>query len=109
MLYFLLYQVMYREYGATSESYFYKGLNVIQYVTFRTAWSTIKANLGPELVGMRPTYAQRTKSSGAVEYRLVLVGAVKDNTEAITFCGKLSTMKLSCRAGHFRVSQLAEP
>jgi TolA-binding protein len=74
----------------------------------RTAWSTIKANLGPELVGMRPAYTQRTKSSGAVEYRLVLVGSVTDNTEAIAFCSKLATMKLTCRAGHFRVSQLAE-
>ncbi len=53
MLYFLLYQVMYREYGATSESYFYKGLNVIQYVTFRTAWSTITALLISLFVGKR--------------------------------------------------------
>jgi hypothetical protein len=34
MLYYLLYQLIYRQYGATSESIFYKGLNVIQYVTF---------------------------------------------------------------------------
>lgn len=74
----------------------------------RSAWSTIKANLGPELVGMRPTYTQRVKASGAVEYRLVLVGAVQNNTEAFAFCGKLASMKLTCRAGHFRVSQLAE-
>jgi len=45
MLYFLLYQVLFREYGSTSESYFYKGLNVFQYVTFRTAWATITALL----------------------------------------------------------------
>lgn len=43
MLYYFLYQVIYRQYGATSESYIYKGLNVIQYVTFRTTWSTITA------------------------------------------------------------------
>jgi len=51
MLHFLLYQLLYREYGATSESYFYKGLNVMQYVTFRTAWSTITALLISLFVG----------------------------------------------------------
>ena len=38
MLYYFLYQMFYRQYGHNSESYFYKGLNVIQYVTFRTGW-----------------------------------------------------------------------
>jgi phospho-N-acetylmuramoyl-pentapeptide-transferase len=45
MLYYFLYQFLFREYGASSESYFYKGLNVFQYVTFRTAWATITALL----------------------------------------------------------------
>ncbi len=45
MLYHFLYQLIFREYGATSESWFYKGLNVFQYVTFRTAWATITALL----------------------------------------------------------------
>jgi len=45
MLYYFLYQIIYRQYGAGSESYFYKGLNVIQYLTFRTAWATITALL----------------------------------------------------------------
>ena len=45
MLYYVLYQVLFRQYGTTSESYFYKGLNVFQYVTFRTAWATITALL----------------------------------------------------------------
>jgi phospho-N-acetylmuramoyl-pentapeptide-transferase len=43
MLYYFLYQIVYRQYGAASESWVYKGLNVIQYVTFRTAWATITA------------------------------------------------------------------
>nr|MDQ3324046.1 hypothetical protein [Acidobacteriota bacterium] len=43
MLYHFLYQIIYRQYGAGSESYFFKGLNVIQYLTFRTAWATITA------------------------------------------------------------------
>ena len=45
MLYFILYQVLFRQYGTVSESYFYKGLNVFQYVTFRTAWATITSLL----------------------------------------------------------------
>lgn len=43
MLYYFLYQILYRQYAATTESYFYKALNVFQYVTFRTAWATITA------------------------------------------------------------------
>jgi phospho-N-acetylmuramoyl-pentapeptide-transferase len=46
MLYYLLYQVIFREYGAEpNDPYLFKGLNVFQYVTFRTAWSTITALL----------------------------------------------------------------
>jgi len=53
MLYHFLYQLIFREYGATSESWFYKGLNVFQYVTFRTAWSTITALLITLFFGKR--------------------------------------------------------
>src|SRR5688500_1366507 len=46
MLYYFLYQVIFRDYGAgASDSYLFKGLNVFQYVTFRTAWATITALL----------------------------------------------------------------
>src|SRR5687767_14938719 len=45
MLYYFLYQILFRQYAGGSESYFYKGLNVFQYVTFRTAWATITALL----------------------------------------------------------------
>ena len=51
MLYYFFYQFLFREYGTTSESYFYKGLNVFQYVTFRTAWATITALLLSLLLG----------------------------------------------------------
>ena len=51
MLYYFLYQLIFKQYGATSESYFFKGLNVIQYVTFRTAWATITALLISLLFG----------------------------------------------------------
>jgi phospho-N-acetylmuramoyl-pentapeptide-transferase len=53
MLYYLLYQILFRQYGAVSESYFYKGLNVFQYVTFRTAWATITSLLISLLLGKR--------------------------------------------------------
>ena len=51
MLYYFLYQLIYRQYGMVSESYFFKGLNVFQYVTFRTAMATITALLVSLLLG----------------------------------------------------------
>lgn len=48
MLYYLLYQVIFQEYGTTGV---FKGLNVIQYVTFRTALSAITALLVSLLLG----------------------------------------------------------
>ncbi len=51
MLYYLLYQIAFKQYGTSSESYFYKGLNVFQYLTFRTAWATITALLISLLFG----------------------------------------------------------
>jgi phospho-N-acetylmuramoyl-pentapeptide-transferase len=51
MLYYFLYQFLYQHYGRFSESYFFKGLNVIQYVTFRTALAAITALLISLLLG----------------------------------------------------------
>ena len=53
MLYYLLYQLIFRQYSTASESYLYKGLNVFQYITFRTAWATITALLISLLFGGR--------------------------------------------------------
>lgn len=53
MLYYFLYQFIYQTYGRGGESIFYKGLNVIQYVTFRTAWATITALLISLLFGSK--------------------------------------------------------
>ena len=53
MLYYFLYQLIYRQYGSASESYFYKGLNVFQYLTFRTAWAAITALLITLFFGKR--------------------------------------------------------
>nr|MBA2606877.1 phospho-N-acetylmuramoyl-pentapeptide-transferase [Acidobacteriota bacterium] len=51
MLYYLLYQIIFQQYGRSGESYFFKGLNVFQYVTFRTALATITALLISLLFG----------------------------------------------------------
>lgn len=51
MLYYLLYQILFQEYGRTGDSYLFKGFNVIQYVTFRTAMSAITALLISLLLG----------------------------------------------------------
>ena len=48
MLYYFLYKLIYQAQctgGGGCESIFYRGLNVFQYVTFRTAWATITALL----------------------------------------------------------------
>ena len=74
----------------------------------RIAWATIKANAGPDLLGLRPTYAQRQRANGTIEYRLVVVGAFQDTTEAAALCNRLTAVKVNCRPGQYRVSQLAE-
>lgn len=51
MLYYFLYQWIFRDYGQTSESLFFRGLNVFQYVTFRTAMATVTALLISLLFG----------------------------------------------------------
>jgi phospho-N-acetylmuramoyl-pentapeptide-transferase len=51
MLYYFLYQILFQQYGRNTESYFVKGLNVIQYVTFRTAFAAITALLISLLLG----------------------------------------------------------
>lgn len=54
MLYYLLYKLIYQANcgeGVVCSSWFYKGLNVFQYVTFRTAWATITALLISLLFG----------------------------------------------------------
>ncbi len=53
MLYYFLYQLIFQQYGKNGESYFFKGLNVIQYVTFRTAMAAITALLMSLFLGNR--------------------------------------------------------
>jgi phospho-N-acetylmuramoyl-pentapeptide-transferase len=51
MLYYFLYQFLFQQYGRSTESYFIKGLNVFQYVTFRTAMAAITSLLVSLLLG----------------------------------------------------------
>ena len=51
MLYYFLYEFLFKQYGTETASYFLRGLNVIQYVTFRTAMATITALLISLLFG----------------------------------------------------------
>ncbi len=51
MLYYFLYQLLFKQYGSAGESILYKGLNVFQYITFRTTWATITALLISLLFG----------------------------------------------------------
>jgi hypothetical protein len=74
----------------------------------RIAWATIKANAGPDLAGTRPSYSQRQRPDGTVEYRLVVVGSFQDTAEAAALCTRLTAVKLNCRPGQYRVSHLAE-
>ena len=51
MLYYFLYQLIFLQSDRATESYFVKGLNVIQYVTFRTAMAAITSLLVSLLLG----------------------------------------------------------
>lgn len=51
MLYYFLYQFLFQQYGKNSESYIFKGFNVIQYVTFRTAMAAVSSLLISMLLG----------------------------------------------------------
>jgi phospho-N-acetylmuramoyl-pentapeptide-transferase len=53
MLYYLLYQIVFQQYGGQTESYFIRGLNVIQYLTFRTGLAAVSALLISTLFGRK--------------------------------------------------------
>jgi hypothetical protein len=73
----------------------------------RAHWSSVKANIGPDIVGLSPTYTIRQKATGGAEYRLVL-GPVPNSAAAIRLCAKLATSRITCRAGTFNVQKLAD-
>lgn len=73
----------------------------------RAHWTALKANVGPELVGLRPAMTARPKQSGGTDYRLVL-GPMPNSAAAIRLCTRLAASKVYCRAGVFNVQQFAE-
>jgi TolA-binding protein len=73
----------------------------------RAHWAALKANVGPELVGLKPSVMTRQKLTGAADYRLVLV-PIPNSATAIRLCAKLAASHVFCRAGTFNVEQLAE-
>jgi len=74
----------------------------------RAQWAAIKANSGPDLIGLKPGFTLRHKVSGATDYRLVL-GPLANSAAALRLCAKMAISRIACRAGFFNVEQLTEP
>ena len=72
----------------------------------RQQWSAIKANHGPLLAGLHPSFTTRQKVSGPPEYRLI-VGPFPNPAAAMRLCSKLAPARAFCRAGVFKVQQFA--
>jgi uncharacterized protein YoxC len=72
----------------------------------RTHWAALKANVGPDIVGLLPSYVAHQKQTGGTDYRLVL-GPVPNATAALRLCAKLIAARVNCRAGTFNVQRLA--
>jgi hypothetical protein len=70
-------------------------------------WSTIKANVGPDIAGLRPSYVVKRRPNGVAEYRLVLA-PLPNTSAALRLCAKLNAAKVFCRAGYFNGEQMAE-
>jgi hypothetical protein len=70
-------------------------------------WTAIKANIGPDIAGLRPTYTVRHKPGGGVDYRLVL-GPLPNTAAAQRVCAKLGASKVYCRPGYFNAAAVAK-
>jgi hypothetical protein len=73
----------------------------------RANWAALKANVGPDIVGLAPSVMVRQKPSGGTDYRLVL-GPLPNTTAALRLCAKLNAVRVNCRAGTFNVERMAE-
>jgi hypothetical protein len=73
----------------------------------RARWSSIKANVGPDIAGLRPSYVVKRRPNGVAEYRLVLA-PLPNTSAALRLCAKLNAAKVFCRAGYFNGEQMAE-
>jgi hypothetical protein len=73
----------------------------------RAHWTTLKANIGPDIVGLSPSFAVRQKAGGGNDYRLVL-GPLPNTATAFKLCTKLIAARVNCRTGTFNVQRLTE-
>jgi hypothetical protein len=73
----------------------------------RANWTALKANVGPDIVGLAPSYVTRQRPSGGADYRLIL-GPLPNSAAALRLCAKLIAARVNCRAGTFNVERLAE-
>jgi hypothetical protein len=73
----------------------------------RAYWAGLKANVGPDIVGLTPSYLVRQRPTGAHDYRLVL-GPLPNGAAALRLCAKLVASRVNCRAGTFNVERFAE-
>lgn len=72
----------------------------------RQRWTTVKANFGPLLSGLRPL-ATRDHRAGATGYRLI-VGPLPNSAAAAGLCAHFVAARTACRAVKFEGEQIAQ-
>jgi hypothetical protein len=75
--------------------------------SLRAHWAALKANIGPDIVGLSASFTVRQKPAGGTDYRLVL-GPLPNTATALRLCTKLIAARVNCRAGTFSVQRFAE-
>jgi TolA-binding protein len=73
----------------------------------RAHWAALKANIGPDIVGLSASFTVRQRPAGGTDYRLVL-GPLPNTATAFRICTKLIAARVNCRAGTFSVQRLTE-
>jgi hypothetical protein len=73
----------------------------------RAHWAALKANIGPDIVGLSASFTVRQRPAGGTDYRLIL-GPLPNTATAFRICSKLIAARVNCRAGTFSVQRLAE-
>jgi hypothetical protein len=69
-------------------------------------WTTVKANFGPLLTGLRPLAAHDPRP-GSTGYRL-LVGPVANPAAGMQLCARFAAARVTCRTAKFDGEQLAQ-
>lgn len=73
----------------------------------RIHWAAVKANYGPQLVGLHPVISHYTRQGGGVTYRLI-AGPVPTVAAATELCTRFRTLRTGCRPAKFAGAQLGE-